>query len=174
MAKKDFKKELSKELMYKKIMPSAAKADAAEILPAETEESVDAPSPSVTAAQNLPAAQIPADSTHPIRATAAGPIPAGTKPAREPASSHVIVNLMEHLVNQRIDDVISKFNCCNCPRCRKDAIALALNKLPPKYVVAVHDQLIDYTQQRAVAEILTALIQAVLTVRSNPRHDTHA
>ena len=83
----------------------------------------------------------------------------------------MMINLMEYLVDQRVDDVLAKFNCCNCKKCRQDVIALTLNKLPPKYLVIDKNQPPDFSQHKAVAEILTALIQSVLTVRANPRHD---
>jgi competence protein ComFB len=172
MAKKDFKKELSKELMYKKIMPSASKAETAEKISAGFDAASPSYSTGFTSAQSNPAVPYededqPALPTPAVNSHASQPVAAPVQAPQTP----VLMNLMEYLVSQRVDEVLAKFNCCNCSKCKKDAIALALNKLPPKYVVKINDPTLDYTKNKSAAEILTALIQAVLTVRANPRHD---
>ena len=80
------------------------------------------------------------------------------------------VNVMETLVLQNLDAVIEKFNVCRCDRCRCDVAAIALNYLPPKYIVTRPDRAslaVGTVTRRAVFD---ALIKAALTVRSEPRH----
>lgn len=88
----------------------------------------------------------------------------------ETTPNYQLVNLMLYFVEHRIDEVIETCDACRCEKCRMDMMALALNKLPSKYVVTVHDQLIDLTFRKSGAEILTALTQAVLLVKENPKH----
>lgn len=118
-------------------------------------------------------ATVPTPATPAEQARAAAPKPAFTNEAGvqfKDKRSTVIVNIMERLVLDKLDSAFSKFNCCKCDRCKKDVVALALNKLPPKYVVAEQDRLRDFIAAQTQTEVTTALVQAIITVRANPRH----
>ena len=41
-------------------------------------------------------------------------------------------NMMEIFMEQLFDDRKDQIDCCTCPECRSDIIALALNQLPPR------------------------------------------
>lgn len=82
----------------------------------------------------------------------------------------VLVNLMENLVVERLDQAFEKFNCCKCDKCKKDVAAIALNSLPPQYVVTDPDFVEEMLKGRSTKEISTAIIKAILKVKSNPRH----
>lgn len=82
-------------------------------------------------------------------------------------------NIMELLVEQMYDNVVSTLDCCICPLCRNDIIAYALNQLPPKYVglrdgEAYAKQFILLKEYRT--QIAAALVRAAAVVRENPRH----
>lgn len=83
-------------------------------------------------------------------------------------------NYMEHLVWQQVDQVIKAHaNACNCEKCRYDIVALALNFLPPRYVVTDKGQ--TYTRIKALEQqfnidILTAISNAIKIVNSQPHH----
>lgn len=83
----------------------------------------------------------------------------------------VLVNIMEDLVAQRLDDVMEKFRCCRCKRCRMDVTAMALNRLEPKYVAYDRHQLKDLLNQQDGAQVVTALIHATIAVKAKPRHN---
>lgn len=87
-----------------------------------------------------------------------------------PAKEIVLVNLMEQLVAERLEDVFAKFNCCRCDKCQRDVAALALNTLPPHYVVAEPDELPQLLSSCPTKEISAALIKAILSVKSHPQH----
>lgn len=151
----NFKKEIDKDLLYKKLMPSNFK-----------------PSKNLT---NHPAAE--EDKT----AEAQADYPIAEEPPRKPTRRVVnipsmgsqkteLVNLTETAVLEKYDSVTARFNCCRCDRCKKDIIALALNKLPPKYAVLNEGQLVPDVDQQLSAQVVTAMIQAVLKVRAKPRH----
>lgn len=153
----NFKKEIDKDLMYKKLMPSNFK-------PAKfgSADSAEADIPQIRQA---------ADTIPEIKKIT--PV----KPARRPVNIPVIdsqktelVNLMENQVLEKYDSVMARFNCCKCDRCKKDIIALTLNKLPPKYTVLKEGELVPDVDKQLSAQVLTAMIQAVLQVRANPRH----
>ena len=45
-----------------------------------------------------------------------------------------LVNVMEKLVQEKLEEMLKIENCCKCDRCVEDMTAKALNKLPAKYV----------------------------------------
>lgn len=53
-----------------------------------------------------------------------------------------VINYNELLVEECIDEVYDKYpNLCRCDQCRKDIYALALNSLPPFYVVTIRGKI---------------------------------
>lgn len=141
----NFKKEIDKDLLYKKLMPSNFKA-----AKAPGSEQGEAPGAE------------PDPPRGPDRRVVRIPSMNGQKTE--------LVNLMETAVLDKYDSVTARFHCCKCDRCKKDVLALALNRLPPKYAVLNEGQLVPDIDQRTKAQIVAAMIQAVLQVRAHPRH----
>jgi competence protein ComFB len=85
-----------------------------------------------------------------------------------------VSNLMEELVDVRLDEDMRQAGVCTCHKCRADVFALALNHLPPQYVVTdrgnVFSHLSSSTPQ-SQAEIMVAVTTAIRIVGANPRHD---
>lgn len=83
-------------------------------------------------------------------------------------------NFMEDLVFQHLDRIIaSDPRVCNCEKCRYDVAALALNFLPPRYVVTYKGE--TYTKVKALEQqftidIITAITHALKIVTSEPHH----
>lgn len=97
-----------------------------------------------------------------------------TEPEPKPeAPPYVLVNVMESIVDDKIDYYMDKFNVCRCARCRADVKALALTHLEPKYVVVdtsgISAFLSLYTNKFS-SEVLFHLGQACMQVLENPRH----
>ena len=92
----------------------------------------------------------------------------------DPGDATVIVNIMEMLVDEMSEKYISLFGLCRCEQCRKDVIALALNHLPPQYVVMpknnIRPRLAMY-ESRFSASITAQILFACKEVLENPRHD---
>lgn len=148
------KKEIDKELMYKKLMPSGPKTVKAQ------EDAAEQPSYAQA-----------------VRAEAEEPLPKRRSAARRDVEvpfmdtqSTELVNAMEAVVLDKLDTVLAKFKCCKCDRCKKDIVALALNKLSPRYMVLPHGQPVPDIDPQTNAAVVTAMIQAVLEVRAHPRH----
>ncbi|MEG1942833.1 MAG: late competence development ComFB family protein, partial [Angelakisella sp.] len=123
------RKEIDKDSMYQKIMPSAMRS----VQPSAAEDTEAAPqkkAPPRTTTRKAPPKSAPAPA--PIAAEAPAPIPAPA-PIQAPApaaadSKPNIVNIMELLIDDKIDLAMEKFHCCTCDRCRQDITAMALNK----------------------------------------------
>ena len=83
------------------------------------------------------------------------------------------VNMMENIVEEEIDIMAPGLGCCLCDQCRSDIAALALNHLPPQYVVTQVGSAIrkvDAMRIQHLTDIRTAIIQAAEIVRKDPRH----
>lgn len=150
------KKEIDKELMYKKLMPSARRPAKAPEAEAESEQRTPAAPAGAPAQEKPPEAR----DMSPHRVSV---------PTLDNHKT-VIVNTMEPLVLAKLSSVLARFKCCRCDRCKKDIVALALNKLPAKYKVLPENYILPDADPQLNAQIVTALIQAVIQVRANPRH----
>lgn len=153
------KKEIDKDLMYKKLMPTGpktVKAAVQEMVEEETPSSVSAPA-------EHPVAEEPLSQHRTIVRREIGVPSMDTQPT-------ILVNAMEGIVLEKLDSVLARFKCCKCDRCKKDIVAMSLNKLPAKYMVLMDGQPAPDVDAQTNAQILTAMIQSVLSVRAHPRH----
>ena len=87
----------------------------------------------------------------------------------------VLINKMESAVRVTVERLFAQGRNpgCTCNRCRLDVIALALNRLPSKYVVtnvgnAVTNVALDSSQWQA--NLTMAVCNAIDIVHSKPRH----
>jgi len=151
------KKEIDKELMYKKLMPSSPKT-AKTTLPDEVAEA-----PSYMQNVHAVTEEQPLNQHSTIMRREVGVPFMDSQPT-------VLVNAMETVVLEKLDSVLAKFKCCKCDRCKKDIVAITLNKISPKYIVLQEGQPTPDIDVQTNAEVVTAIIQAVLAVRAKPRH----
>lgn len=154
------KKGFDKEYIFNLIMPTAPEEET------ETEPQ-EQPAPAAEApAEEEPA---PQDSLSLLRERINQPV-TGPVQLRRPAKNLVLVNLVEQLVADRLDAVFEKFNCCRCDKCRQDVAALALNTIPPQYVVADPEEIPALLEAAPTKEIPGALVKAMLQIKNNPQH----
>ena len=82
-------------------------------------------------------------------------------------------NYNEDWVRSYLERNIASFDVCDCENCRLDIMAIALNKLPPQYVVtekgAIFASVKEMSHQRMV-DLATAVTEAVIMVNSKPSH----
>ena len=85
-----------------------------------------------------------------------------------------LTNRMEHFVELSLDEILKqKRELCGCERCRLDVTALALNALPPGYVVSDFGEVvtnIDLDSSQWKADVMMAILRAFDIVRKKPRH----
>lgn len=87
---------------------------------------------------------------------------------------HTFRNVMEHVVEEKLDELFKTYDGCKCDRCRADIMALTLNNLPPRYAVTDAGELftkIQYTQKRYELEVIKQLASAANLVKEFPHHD---
>lgn len=193
------KKDISKDLMFQKIMPSAdiagkRESEESEALSPDIDTDNDTfPNEAPAVAESAPVSDLsPAgvapvsEAFSPLAQTVNQPTSARTSSPVTPSMAQqmvartiafssdgegYLINTMEKLVFDNLDTILSRFKCCKCDRCKKDIIALTLNALPPKYIVATKDKPPkQYHDPKAVTEVTTALVRAVIQVKKDPRH----
>lgn len=86
-----------------------------------------------------------------------------------------LYNLMEEVVNNKIKELINKeVNICLCEKCRLDIAAIALNNLPPKYIVTVKGKLFERANQmnyQFEADVTKEVVKAMEIVANTPKHE---
>lgn len=83
-------------------------------------------------------------------------------------------NLMEELVDKRVDELMDMADMCGCPQCRADVRALALNRLPPRYITSIKGDVFarfEAQTSQDQAKVAGAIVRAIEIVRKNPRHE---
>jgi len=81
---------------------------------------------------------------------------------------------MEDVVISTSEDILKLMDICKCEKCKADITAIALNELPPKYVVTAIGELytkVNELEQQFSVDVQTAIIKAALIVGKNPKHD---
>lgn len=83
-------------------------------------------------------------------------------------------NYMEVAVIQTINEMLKKEKeICGCERCRMDMAAMALNSLPPKYIVNHNGEVytrVSMMQSQIATDVLSAVTKSIMKIGSNPRH----
>lgn len=85
-----------------------------------------------------------------------------------------IKNYMEEVVYALINDVLKDINMCTCEKCVLDIAAIALNDLPPKYIVSEKGELfsrVEALRQQFEVDVIAAITKAAVLVKRNPKHD---
>ena len=85
-----------------------------------------------------------------------------------------IQNYMEDVVQDELEILLSeRENICKCQKCKYDMMVMALNRLPPQYVITNRGRLYTkLTEQEAQfkADVVKELTKSILIVSRNPQH----
>lgn len=84
-----------------------------------------------------------------------------------------VVNIMEKIVEEKLDLQLQSRECCKCSDCHQDMLAYALNIIPPKYVNSAKGELfgrIDSSKLQNAVDIDIAIAKAINIVSSSPKH----
>ncbi len=87
-----------------------------------------------------------------------------------------IKNYMEDCVDDLIVPVLKRMGCCTCESCIYDVKAIALNALPPKYVVTKKGHFytkLSALQSQFEVDIIAAISKAAEFVSRSPRHENY-
>lgn len=86
----------------------------------------------------------------------------------------LLKNYMEEIVFNLLKEVLDDINICTCEKCMLDIAAIALNDLPPKYIVTEKGELytkVNALKQQFEVDVISAITKAAVLVKRKPRHD---
>lgn len=113
--------------------------------------------------------------------------PAAPEPANKEEPSHertvttssksmeglILANILEEVMRLEAPKIMKGLGMCCCERCLNDVLAIALNSIPPKYVVtqkgALFAKIASYGVQYQT-DIFAHLTKACVTVGNSPSH----
>lgn len=103
------------------------------------------------------------------------PAPAAEAKEEVPEEDRPItcLNVMQELVEEKVDKYMKMFGLCTCPRCRVDVVALTLTSLPAKYVVVRENEatpMLTVYEGRYNTAVIAQIMWACKKVLDNPRH----
>ena len=82
-------------------------------------------------------------------------------------------NLVKEIAVDLLPSVMNKLDVEDTPENREDILALALNKLPTKYITTcggkMYAQMIENYKIQYETDVLSSLTRAAMTVKSKPR-----
>lgn len=83
-------------------------------------------------------------------------------------------NQTELAVHQALQDYLRKNAIsCSCERCQADIMALALNRLPPRYYVSTRGEILTQWESHALpdqARVMADVVRAAQQVSATPSH----
>ncbi len=90
----------------------------------------------------------------------------------------MVYNYTEEAVRRILPDIIRDYlkthpHICTCDLCKDDIMALALNQLPPHYVVSDRGTIftqVSFDQIGGKAQVVAAITRAIEQVSNKPRH----
>lgn len=140
--------------------PEPAPAASPAIAPAAEASSEPASVPEPTPEVNTTVSVVPPD---PEAAATRQILPDGSR----------MINVMEYLVSQKVEYYAHMFQLCCCPRCLADSMALALSRLPAKYVVLPEQSyrpMLSFLEAKFDSMVTAQVIYACKQVLEAPRH----
>lgn len=84
-----------------------------------------------------------------------------------------LVNVIEKIVDEKLEEMLQNESCCKCERCLEDMKAIALNKLPARYVSTHNGELftkLDATARQISVDLNVAVSYAIDCVSGRPSH----
>lgn len=85
-----------------------------------------------------------------------------------------LINIMESIISEKLSEMLANEDCCKCERCIEDMTALALNKLPSRYVSTRNGELFSKLNSKVrqnSVDINIAVAEAIECVSKKPSHD---
>lgn len=132
--------------------------------PAEPQPAPEVPQPAPVVPQPVPVVPQPA---------AVVPQPAPVS-FQQPVPADVgYINVMQVLVEEKAPKYVKMFGLCDCKRCLEDVKALALNHLPPKYVVIDQGDRVPkltFYEGKYNSDVTAQLLKACSKVSERPHH----
>ena len=148
-------------------------AELSEEAPAAAEPPEDVQPPAPEPEPEPVRAEEPQPEPEPVPEEEPEPQPEDSTHKPNPMEDITYINVIQALVEDKVDKYIKQFKMCTCRRCRTDVVALALTTLPAKYIVVPEHEsvpMLSIYESRYGAAVTAQLIAACQKVSANPRH----
>ena len=83
------------------------------------------------------------------------------------------MNIMQSIVEPKLDHFMRIHGVCTCQRCRVDVMALALSNLPARYVVVTDKERIprlSLLENEYLTDAMQQIMHACQRVKAHPHH----
>ncbi len=80
------------------------------------------------------------------------------------------INITETVLSKKLDGMITMFKCCKCDQCRQSIILNVLNNTKPHYVYNKPSEVDKLIETNNCADIIQPIIRAILDIKANPAH----
>lgn len=166
------------------LIPESAPEAELESVPVPAPEQEAEPMPEQEADPEPTPVPTPASEPDPIPE----PVPETVPEPPQPASAHIpdpdenyialpdgsrFTNVMFILVEEKLERYVKLFHLCDCPRCLADAKALALSRLPAKYVVlpgTAYPPMMNLYRAKYDSMVTAQVVYACKQILDAPRH----
>lgn len=81
-----------------------------------------------------------------------------------------LINVAEIVVFDILDRLLANRDVCRCERCRLDIAAIALNNIPPNYVVSTEGKVRRSINRQLKVDAGRQVEEAIEKVRERPHH----
>lgn len=81
-----------------------------------------------------------------------------------------LINATEMTVLELLKETLNTKDICKCERCRLDIAAIALNNLPPSYVVTTEGEVVKTVERQSKVDAIRQIENAIAIVSQNPHH----
>lgn len=80
------------------------------------------------------------------------------------------INVTEEVLYSKLTNMIAMFKCCNCDKCRQSITLQVLNNVKPEYVYKKPSEVKELIESNNYVDINQPIIRAILNTKSNPPH----
>ena len=80
------------------------------------------------------------------------------------------INITEEVLYSKLTNMIAMFKCCNCEKCRQSITLQVLNNVKPEYVYKKPSEVKELIESNNYIDINQPIIRAILDTKSNPPH----
>ncbi len=81
------------------------------------------------------------------------------------------INVIKQALYLRIDELINMFKCCDCDLCKQTIMLKVLNSAKPEYVYKRPSEVNKLIEENNYPDINQPIIHAIFKVKANPPHD---
>ena len=98
------------------------------------------------------------------------PAPVQAAPAPVSTDDPRYINVTEEVLYSKLTEMIAKFKCCNCEKCRQHIMLHVLNNVKPEYVYKKPSEVKELIANNNYVDINQSIIRAILETKANPPH----